>query len=209
MTHSRSTSLTEPELPLKQPNAQKPADPLVDLAAIRLNGEQLIGVSAEKILLTVPIRKPTKQEFVRVRPGPSWTFPAALLEVRDENQTFIISQNIINAHASDVKIAELRLAVNRAGAYFLWPLILPPVDGRTNLWHVSAREAAALAEQKWVRLTANMAAGIYDVFAATGELGEPEWPAGMTLEDLLRIAFRDRIIDDLLHPVLCRLRGEV
>jgi hypothetical protein len=34
------------------------------------------------------------------------------------------------------------------------------VDGRTNLWHVSAREAAALAEQKWVRLTANMASGI-------------------------------------------------
>lgn len=209
MTHPRPTLLAEPELALEQPKTQKPADPLVDLAGIRLNGARLIAVSAEKMLLTIPIRKPGKHEFVRVRPGSSWTFPAAILEVKDEGQSFILTQNIVSAHASDVKLAELRLTVNRAGAFYLWPLVLPPADGRTNLWHVSAREAAALAEQKWVRLTANMSAGTYDVYAATGDLGEPEWPAGMALEDILQIAFRDRIIDDLLHPVLRRLRGEV
>jgi hypothetical protein len=53
-----------------------------------------------------------------------------------------------------------------------------------------------------------MSLGAYDVFVAAGELGEPEWPTA-PFSELLRIAFRDRLIDDLNHPVLRRLRGEV
>jgi hypothetical protein len=53
-----------------------------------------------------------------------------------------------------------------------------------------------------------MALGAYEVFQATGELGEPEWPAE-PLAALLRVAFKDRYIDALEHPVLRKLRGEV
>ena len=52
--------------------------------------------------------------------------------------------------------------------------------------------------------------GIRDqkVFEATGQLPDPEWP-DLPFKELLRIAFKDRFISDLNHPVLHRLRGEV
>jgi hypothetical protein len=53
-----------------------------------------------------------------------------------------------------------------------------------------------------------MSLGGYDVFQATGDLPEPKWPE-QPLQELLRIAFKDRFITTLDHPVLQRLRGEV
>jgi hypothetical protein len=55
---------------------------------------------------------------------------------------------------------------------------------------------------------ANLALGSYEVHQALGNLPDPEWP-GMPLNDLLRVAFRDRLITTMDHPVLRRLRGEV
>jgi hypothetical protein len=52
-----------------------------------------------------------------------------------------------------------------------------------------------------------MSLGAYDVFEATGQLGEPEWPT-VPFRELLRVAFKDRLIDRADHPVLRRLRGE-
>jgi hypothetical protein len=37
-------------------------------------------------------------------------------------------------------------------------------------------------------------------------LSEPEFPE-LTLNELLRIAFKDRIVDKLDHPVIRKLRG--
>ena len=48
--------------------------------------------------------------------------------------------------------------------------------GKHNEWHRSAAEAAELAMKRWLRLTANMSLGAYEVFEATGDLPEPEWP---------------------------------
>ena len=59
-----------------------------------------------------------------------------------------------------------------------------------------------------MRVVANLSLGAYDVFEAGGQLGEPEWPTP-TFGELLRVAFKDRFITTLDHPILRRLRGEV
>jgi len=82
------------------------------------------------------------------------------------------------------------------------------ISGKTNHWSESALEAASLAEVDWVRLMPNMSSGSYDVYRATGKFPEPEWPK-LTFNELLRIAFRNRIIEDFNHPVLQKLRGEL
>ncbi len=51
-----------------------------------------------------------------------------------------------------------------------------------------------------------MALGAYDVAVASHQ-AEPEWPT-LSMKDLLRIAFRDRLIEDWEHLVLRRLHGE-
>jgi hypothetical protein len=68
--------------------------------------------------------------------------------------------------------------------------------------------AAKLAETKWIRVVANMAAGCYDVYEATGISVEPQWP-DMEFKEILRLCFKDRFIESLDHPFLKKLRGEV
>jgi hypothetical protein len=68
-------------------------------------------------------------------------------------------------------------------------------------------EAVELAQKSWVRVSANMDVGGYDVLTATGTIPEPEWP-GLSFAEILRIAFRHKLIDSLDHPVLKKLRGE-
>ncbi len=90
---------------------------------------------------------------------------------------------------------------------FLWPVKLPGPDGRPNDWNASALAAAQLAETRWVRMAANMGAGLYDTFVASGELADPEWPE-LSFHEILRLSFKDRFIDSADHPVLRSLRGE-
>ena len=73
-------------------------------------------------------------------------------------------------------------------------------------WHRSAAEAAELAMRRWVRVKANMSLGAYEIFEAASTIPDPEWPE-LPFQELLRIAFRDRLVDRLDHAVIKRLRG--
>jgi hypothetical protein len=83
---------------------------------------------------------------------------------------------------------------------------LPGPDGRIDHWNSSALEAATLAENSWVRVSANMHLGAYELFTATGDIPEPEWP-DLSFEEILKIAFKGRYIDTLDHSVIQRLLG--
>ena len=85
-------------------------------------------------------------------------------------------------------------------------MTITPDDARPNEWHVSALVAVEAAMKSWVRVQANMGAGAYDVFEATGNFPDPVWPE-MQMRDVLRAAFRDRLIENSDHPVLQKLAG--
>jgi hypothetical protein len=88
----------------------------------------------------------------------------------------------------------------------LWAVRLPAPDDRKTEWPRSAREAAELAMTQWVRMKANMSLGAYDITVAESVIADPVWPE-VSYQELLRIAFRERIITTLDHPVIRRLRG--
>lgn len=67
--------------------------------------------------------------------------------------------------------------------------------------------AAEMAVDNWVRVSANMMAGCYDVVRATGELPDPKWPS-QTFRELLKLSFENRFIEERDHPILKSLRGE-
>ncbi len=85
---------------------------------------------------------------------------------------------------------------------------MPGSDGKLDEWSRSALEAADIARSGWVRVQSNMSLGAYEVFEATGDIPNPEWPE-TPFKDLLRVAFKGRFIDSLDHPVLRKLRGEI
>ena len=79
-------------------------------------------------------------------------------------------------------------------------------EGRTNSWNESARDAAQIAQDSWVRVSANMSLGAYDTFTALGDIPEPEWP-DLSFEEILKIAFKGKYIESTDHVVIRDLLG--
>jgi len=176
----------------------------LDFNALRLSQDYTQAAGVEKLLTTVPVRKPNKTEFVRVHPD--MHFETMLLDLKEDRESYLVSPNLLPDVSGLAVPVSLKLAINRASVLFRWPLRLPGEDGRSNVWHESAWEAAGLAVNRWVSMRANMALGAYDIYQGAETLSEPQWP-GKPLEDILNVAFRGHFIGDPEHPVLKRLQG--
>ena len=183
-------------------SAPNPFDP----DSLRITGD-VNTVGAEKLLVRLPVRKPTKQEFFRVRVDAEYRLPCAILEIKEEREFYLVTPEALPVLSEDVRHVELRLCLNRQGAPFMWPVPMPGPDGRTNSWHESAREAANRAEKSWIRMIAVMAEGGYSIYIATGTIPDPQWPE-KTFQELLQLAFKDgKLIDSEDHPVVQQLNG--
>jgi hypothetical protein len=194
----------DPEVP-RTPD-ESPPTTLFDLNRLRLDTDT--APVARKLLLTVPVRKPGKQEFIRVHPDPAWSLTTSTLTTADDRTTYLVDPDLRSALANDIAPTMLVGAVTRQGVFFLWPLKLPSSDGRTLAWHTSALEAAEVAKTTWLKVTANMSLGAYEVHAAQGQLSEPTWP-DVGFAQVIEIAFKEAYLRDSDHPVLRRLRGEL
>ena len=181
---------------------------LFDLKKLTLSQDFAEIVGVKKKIITVPVRKPHRQSFVRVHPDESWRLETAVLEVKEERETYLVDPAIWSELPGEIVPKVLFTAINRQGVVFLWPVRLPGEDGRHDAWNRSALEAAHLATKQWVRVSANMSLGAYEVFEATGNLPEPIWP-DISFKELLEIAFRDKFIQSLEHPVIRSLQGEL
>jgi len=179
-----------------------------DLSRLRLGQDFGEKVGVKKALLTVPVRKPDRQWFVRVHPDFAWRLDTATLTLKDERETYLVDPSLWRELPGELVPTALFTAMTRQAVVFLWPVRLPGADGRVDTWSRSALDAATIARGRWVRVAANMSLGAYDVFEASGDFPEPEWP-DVTFQKLLEIAFRDQFIRDAGHPVIKKLRGEL
>jgi hypothetical protein len=142
-----------------------------------------------------------------VHPDAAFREAFAVIELKDDRERYLITPEIAAALPTEIVMEMFYTAINRQRVVFLWPVRLPAADGRINEWHRSAQEAAERARDHWIRVVANMGLGAYEIMEAPGNYPDPEWPK-YTFHELLRIGFRDRIINSFDHPVLKRLRGE-
>lgn len=179
-----------------------------DITSLRLSQDFALTGGVKKALLTVPVRKPNRQEWVRVHPSQDMHFPAAVITRKDENETYIVEAGLRDELEGEWAPMMLYPAINRQGVVFLWPVRLPGEDGRLDPWNQSATEAVSLAMTGWVRVASNRSLGAYEVFQPTSTFPEPIWPE-KTIDELVTIAFRNRVIDSADHPILRLLRGEV
>jgi len=142
-----------------------------------------------------------------LKPDEAYRLTAAIIELKDDREVYLVLPHVAHQLPGECSPVVLYTAINRQGATFLWPVKLPRPDGKVNEWHRSAAEAAARAMKYWLRVKADMALGAYAMFEASSTIPEPIWPTA-TLKELLKIGFRDRLVDGLGHPVIKRLRGE-
>ena len=188
-------------------NEDKVSDNPFDPQKLRLSQNYGASAGVKKLTTTIPVRKPGKQDYVRVHPDPTYRIETAVLEIKEEQETFLVAQELWDELPGELTPKVLFTTINRQQVTSLWPIRLPGDDGRIDTWNGRAMEAATFAQKQWVRICSNKSLGAYDVFQATGEIPEPEWPE-LNLEQILEIAFKGRFIDDFDHPVLKRLRGE-
>lgn len=182
-------------------------DPFSHPEMLRIDPGYLRQPVAKKILTTVPIRKPGKQDFVRVHPDEEYRHLAHLVELRDERETYLVLPKFIpELGEGEFYTATLYLAINRQRTLSVWPVRMPSPDGRISNWQTSAAEAVARAMRDWIRIVPNMNMGAYEILEAAGNFGDPEWPE-MPFMDILRIAFKGRLIESHDHHVVQRLRG--
>jgi hypothetical protein len=193
-----------------QPNTEQQAstpDPF-NPTNLRLSQSFVETAGVKKLLTTVPVRKPSPQDFVRVHPDPAYRENFPIIELKDEREEYIVVADLVPALVGEFVTKTLFTAINRQGTVFFWPVRLPSPDGKNLDWWRSSREAAELAMKSWIRVRANMNLGAYDIFQAASVISDPEWPQ-LGFWELIKIAFRDHLVDRIDHPVIKRLRGQV
>jgi hypothetical protein len=198
--------------PAPAPAQPAPPDPF-DLGSLRLGSDYAAGLGVRRVITTIPVRKPSKDEWFRRRPGEGWMLTTAVLEVEKgvERSTYLLARHLWTEYSGEVTPAVLYVCMNRQGDLFVWRVKLPGPDGRANTWTESALEIARAAETTWCRMKSDMTNGIYTHFVPADDvvLPEPAWPADLTMGDIIKIAFRGRLIETADHPVLRELRGEL
>lgn len=180
-----------------------------NLDALRLSQDFDAAVGGKKVQTTVSVRKPKRQEFVRVHPDPAWHLEAALLEAEEDRESYLVVAALQKTLIQEVQPVDLVTTINRSGEIFLWPVKRSKGSKRDNAWITSAQQGALVAQKFWVRVSGNRELAAYDVMRAAAHYPEPEWPGDWTFADLLKLAFKDHVIQDMWHPVLRRLRGEI
>jgi len=197
----------QPVDPAANPSSTEGTPDPFDLNNLRLSQSFVETAGVKKLLRTVPVHKPNPQDFVRVHPSPEFRADFPVIELKEEREEYIVTSKLVPELVGEFASKTLFTAINKQGVIFLWPVRLPDPDGKSMEWWRSLREAAELATTKWVRVKANMSLGAYEMFIAEGRMGDPAWPE-VTYQELIRLAFRDRLITSLDHTVIKRLRGQ-
>jgi hypothetical protein len=192
----------ETKLKIVDENSEDP----FDLAKLRLNQDFLEITQVKKLITTIPLRKPGQQDFIRVHPSPSYRELVAILELKEDRESYVVNLETVPELKTECFAATLFTAITRSGVLFLWPVRVPAVSGKGNDWHLSAATAAEQAMKSWVRIRANMSLQAYEIFLAEDSIPDPEWPAH-SFQQLINISLRDRLVHRSDHPVLRRLRG--
>jgi hypothetical protein len=178
----------------------------INISKLRLSQDFQSMAGVQKALITVPVRKPNRQDFVRVHPGSEWPFQTNVIELEEDNETYLVDASLWHEIPGEIVPRAIYLTINRQGTLTLWPVKLPGQEGRTNQWNQSALEAAELAKVHWIKVVSNMNLGAYEVFKASGDIPEPTWPDN-SLEDIIKIAFKGKFVQSMEHPVIQRLLG--
>jgi hypothetical protein len=186
-----------------KPRILNPFDP----NTLRLDQSFADKAGVKKLLTTVPVRRPNPQDWIRVHPDPNYRLsPAGIIELKEEREAYLVAPSMAEELQGEYAAATLFTGITRQGVLFLWPIKLPGSDGKHNPWHQSAAETAERGMTRWVRMKSNMHLGAYETFEATGNWPEPEW-YNASFQEILTIAFRNRIVDTPDHPVVRRLKG--
>ena len=192
-------------------NAKQLKKPKIDLERVRARADQLIDLGVTTEYTVIPIRNPKPDEFFRCMADENYSMEAHILSLKTENEWYLIDPDILPEIQleSQLRVMTLYVCVTMNSTPFVTCIPQPDEMGKINSWHESGHRTMEEAKQFWVRRQADKANGGYVITKAmNAKLPDPKWPT-MTLSEIIDRAFNKFYIDDINHPVLQRLRGEM
>lgn len=188
-------------------DAPDPFDP----ERLRLAQDFTQAAGVREALVRVPFEKPSKEVFFRVHPDAAFRRKGGIIELKDgQSETYWVDPSLWPALGDQPTFTTRAVftAITRQGRLFLWGCRLPGSDGKTPDWISVPLEAAELATTQWVKMFWDPNQRRHRIIVAEALKDKPRWP-DEPLSELLRLAFKDRVIMSLDHLVLRQLRGEV
>jgi hypothetical protein len=162
----------------------------------------------KRVITQVPVKKPNKQKFFRVMEEEGYEITIHVLELKDEGDYYLVKPDVLPYLLGEVKYVRLNLAYYQDGTVFLIPTVLPDVDNPTkwNAWHRSLDLAVKRAKEVWVRAISDRVTSSYTLMEAQGSISEPKLP-DLSMNEYMKIAFKDKILSGIDHPVVKNLLG--
>lgn len=175
-----------------------------DLAALGRPIDEI--VPSEKILTSLPVRKPKRDEWIRLHP--EIHARAYVYEARDDHSWYVVLPEVVEPMIDVVRYVQLHLALNYSGSTFVWPVPVP-TERKAHRAHITAFAGAEQATREWVRVS--WGENEYDIYRRSSAKIEPAWPSEITTPgQMLRFAAKAggfEVIDSIDHPVVKNLQG--
>ena len=195
--------MAENPIPLKL--KKDPPDDALDIDSLWLDpalGDGLVDVHYHDI----PVGKP--RDFFRINPDPAYRRLTEIyvhkVEGQIEEQTYIIAKPMQGV-IEEARRCTLVTAVYRDGSPRLWALKLPKDGERDNDAWITARAAAKVAMEKWVKLVWQRRAYMTRE-AQPGYAPEPDWSRLPSFDELVHLAFGEHgVIRDKNHRIVLDL----
>ena len=183
-----------------------------DFESLRIS--ETTPIITKKIINSIPLKKPKSGvEFFRIRPEEEWKFTTHMLIIGGKGEgegKYLLNPSLYPEVIETrlLKDVTIYTGITFDGNLFLSEIALPGLEGNDNEFNRTRRIAYGAAETNWVKLQTED--GSYNTILAVSNLPEPEWPEEPeNMETAFKIAFKDQYIDDINHPILKKLRGEI
>lgn len=172
-----------------------------------LNTLDMGGLVRQELVL-LPVRKPKKDEWFRVHPD--YQQQGGILELDTQKKMYWVSRGMQEqvGHDPCFNFRVCVLVVNRQGAPFIWPVKTNAEGCGTGQKHIQGPlEAMRLGKVRWIRMFWVHERSEYQIESSDLH-DEPKFPE-KPFPELLRLAFKDSVIDAADHPAILDLKGRV
>ncbi len=210
-------SSTKPEDMMPPPDAVAPSS-TVDTSAEQLGASLILpvghGVGAAQMIkrtLRIKARKPNPRRFIRVHPDMKAAV-AIFIDPNDEDEfeaaPYVVLGGVAEELGSDAEANTAFVYAYATGTLGLW-LCRHPRKGN-DVWATTRLAVAEKAQTNWLRCHGSEDGDGYGYTEPVDKFPGPDWDRwlrGRSVFQLLGLAFRDRVIDTLDHPVVRAFEG--
>jgi hypothetical protein len=173
--------------------------------SLRLSQDFESLANVKQVVTEVTIGKPNRQTFFRVHSEWKGLYPILELKTTMKSEYYIVAPNAASEVEDEVQPRLLVPVITRDGRLYIWPLRVGNGEQPLDPAAASSLAAMLLAKNQWIKLV--WKGNSFGTFAAKKDLPTPEWPS-VSFEEMLEIAFKDRVIDSPDHAVIKSLIGD-